>query len=391
MQFASNKVRDLPAYLFSVFQQKKKQLEAKGVDVIDLGIGAPDLPTPDFICQALSEAVKDSNNHRYSTYSGSLEYRRAVASFYKNQYGVSLDPEKEVLALIGSKEGIVNLIQAVINPGDKVLIANPSYPVYETGIYLAGGKKIDLPLNKNYEPLFDNISTDDADEAKLMLLNYPNNPTTATIDVNTFHKAITLAKKHSIVITNDAAYQLVTCKDYKAPSILEVPNAKEYAIEFGSLSKSFNMSGWRIGYVAGNKDLIQSLATLKSNIDTSQFLAIQKAAQVALESNFQTVQENNRIYEKRIEKLYAALQKLGFSTQKPRGTFFLWVKVPAGYTSMGFANELLDNTGVMVTPGIAFGEKGEGYVRIALTVTLNRLDEVIRRLKLWKMNEVDEI
>ncbi|WP_156291731.1 LL-diaminopimelate aminotransferase [Oceanobacillus salinisoli] len=384
--FVSDKVKNLPAYVFSEFQQKKKELEAKGVNVIDLGIGAPDLPTPDFLYRKLMEEAKYPHNHKYSTYSGSLEFREAVANFYQRQYNVSLEPEKEVLTLIGTKEGIANLLQAVINPGDKVLVPDPGYPVYRTGVHLAGGESISFPLDEKngYVPMFEKVKIADAKQAKLMFLNYPSNPTTATIELNTFGKAVSYAKKYSIAVASDLAYDLVTFDGYHAPSVLEVPGAKDYAVEFGSLSKSFNMAGWRIGYVVGNQEIIRALATLKSNIDTSQFLAIQKAAAAALQSDLSTVAENNRIYQKRLEKLHAALNQIGIATDKPKGTFFLWAKVPDGFTSMEFANQLLQEAGIMVTPGTAFGQRGEGYIRIALTVTVERLEEVIRRLKLMK-------
>jgi len=382
-RFVSDIVKNMPAYLFSEFQRRKQALVEQGIDVIDLGIGAPDLPTPSFIYDTLVKEAKNPTNHRYSPYSGCEEFREAVAHFYKHHYGVILDPDKEILTLIGTKEGIVHLIQAVINRGDKVIIPDPGYPVYQMGVHLAGGQAVFLPLNhqNNYTPQYHLLSNQDIIDAKLMFLNYPSNPTAATIDISTFTEAIAFANKHDILIAHDAAYDLITFKKYKSPSILQVPDAKDAAVEFGTLSKSFNMTGWRIGYVVGNREVIQALATLKSNVDTSQFLPIQKAAAAALKSDYQTVLANNKIIESRMEKFYNGLMELGLSATKPRGTIFLWAQVPAGFTSQAFANKLLDEAGIIVTPGIAFGSNGEGYIRIALTVEESRLEEAISRLK----------
>ncbi|WP_164217415.1 LL-diaminopimelate aminotransferase [Virgibacillus sp. YIM 98842] len=383
MSFVSDRVKSLPPYLFSEFQRKKKEMEANGVDVIDLGIGAPDLPAPEFVYEKLVEEAKSPLNHRYSIYSGMPSFREAVAAFYKKQYDVALDPETEVLALIGSKEGIANLIQAVANPGDTVIIPDPGYPVYRTAVHLAGGVSVPVPLdvNNGYIPIYDSLSKEEVQQAKLMFLNYPSNPTAATVELETFTEAVSFAEKNNILLVNDAAYDLVTFDDYVSPSVLQAPNAKKHAVEFGSLSKSFNMTGWRIGFAVGNKEVIQALATLKSNIDTSQFIPVQKAAEAALRSDLSAVKENNRIYKRRMEKLHTALNEIGIKTEKPRGTIFVWAEVPDGYTSAGFADKVLEEAGVIVTPGNAFGDNGEGFIRIALSVTEERLDEVIGRLK----------
>ena len=383
VQAISEKVRQLPPYLFAELGRKKAVLQKKGIDVIDLGIGAPDLPTPKFIIDALIEEAQKPENHRYSPYSGCFEFRKAIAHFYKRQYGVELDPEKEVLTLIGSKEGLHHLIQTILNPGDAVILPNPGYPVYRTSVHLAGGKAIDLPLQaeQGFIPDYTLINKEEIKKAKMMLLNYPSNPTTATVQLNDYLKAITFAKENNLLLVNDMAYDLITFGDYKAPSALQVEGAKKHAVEFGSLSKSFNMTGWRIGYVVGNKKVIQALATLKSNIDSSQFLAVQKAAAIALESDLLEVKSHSQIFEERMELLYHALTNIGLKVQKPRGTIFLWVQVPKGYTSMSFADKLLQEVGILVTPGIAFGSNGEGYVRISLSVSKERLQEVIRRLK----------
>ncbi|HLR61460.1 MAG TPA: LL-diaminopimelate aminotransferase [Lentibacillus sp.] len=390
MSFVSDKVSNLPPYLFSEFQKKKKELQADGVDVIDLGIGAPDLPTPDFIVDRLAEESKIPANHRYSTYSGAKEFKEAVAHFYKKQYDVDLDPETEVLAVIGSKEGIANLMHATINPGDTVLIPDPGYPVYGTAVHLAGGKSTALPLDdaNGYVPLYDYVDQESINQAKLMLLNYPGNPTAATISYDTFLKAIAFSRENQMLLVHDAAYDMITFNGYKAPSVMQIPDAKECAVEFGSLSKSFNMTGWRIGYLVGNKEVINALAAFKSNIDSSQFLPIQKAAAAALRSDFSEVQKHNTVYQQRMEKLYKAFEKLGIKADKPNGTIFLWAKVPDGFTSMSFANKLLHEAGVIVTPGNAFGSRGEGYFRVALTVTTERLDDVIDRMSQLNLKEV---
>jgi len=291
--------------------------------------------------------------------------------------------------LIGSKEGIAHLMQAVLNTGDQVLLPNPGYPVYETGVKLAGAESISFSLEeeKDFIPQFDQLH-DIADKAKLMFLNYPSNPTSATIHLKTFMEAVSFAKEHDLIIANDAAYDLVTFGDYKSPSILQAPEAKEYAVEFGSLSKSFNMTGWRIGYVVGNEDVIHSLKTLKSNIDTGQFTPIQKAAIRALTSDLSAVKENNKVLENRMETMYQGLIDLGVKSKKPQGSIFIWAKVPKGFTSSHFAEKLLNEAGVIVTPGAAFGSAGEGYFRIAFTVTKERIEEVITRLKKLNFQEV---
>ncbi|MBM7601988.1 LL-diaminopimelate aminotransferase [Virgibacillus halotolerans] len=383
MTFVSDKVSSLPPYLFAAFQKKKLALEEQGVDVIDLGIGAPDLPAPDFVVEELAKAARIPANHRYATYSGSPLFREAVADFYKSHYSVDIDPNTEVLALIGSKEGISHLIQAVINPGDAVMVPDLSYPVYRSGVHLAGGEAIQLPLDKDngYVPMFEKVAAVDLKRAKLMFLNYPSNPTAATVDLNTFMEAITIARGNNVLLAHDAAYDLITFNGYKAPSVMQVPDAKDHAVEFGSLSKSFNMTGWRIGYVVGNKEVIKALSTLKSNVDSSQFLPIQEAAAMALNSDLSAVEANCLIYTERMEKLHKALQEVGIDAEKPKGTIFMWAKVPSGYSSSAFANKLLDEAGVIVTPGTAFGPSGEGFFRIALSVPMERLEEVIDRLK----------
>lgn len=387
MAFVSKRVQGLPPYLFSVIDEKKKRLQEKGMDIIDLGIGAPDLPTPDFVVERLKRELTNPLNFKYSGYGGCQEFREAVASFYKNYYQVDLDPNTEVLTLIGSKEGIAHIVPAMIDPGDVVLIPDPGYPVYRTAAYLSGGECVDLPLipDQNYRPDYTKVSNQHKQQAKLMFLNYPGNPTAATVELNVLEEAVHFAKKYQIGIVHDSAYNLVTFDGFKAPSILQVPGAKEVAVEFGSLSKSFNMTGWRIGYVVGNKEIIRALSIVKSNTDTSQFLPIQKAAAEALTSDYSTVEQNNQIYNERREKMVEALQNIGIQVEKPRGSFFIWAPVPKGYSSQEFAEKVLEEAGVIITPGNAFGPSGEGYFRIALTVPSERLSEAVDRMKSLKL------
>ena len=383
MEYVSDMIRNLPPYLFSEIQKKREKLEARGTDVIDLGIGAPDLPTPDFIIKRMINEAQKPENHRYPIYSGIDEFKEAVTHFYDKRYGVTLDPKTEVLALIGSKEGISHLMQALLNPGDHVLVPDPGYPVYTTSVHLAGGKSVPLPLDptNGFTPLYDQVSLSDKEKARFMLLNYPGNPTAATVSLETFREGVAFARENEMVLANDAAYDLVTFSGYKSPSILQVPDAKDVAIEFGSLSKSFSMTGWRIGYLVGNENVIRALATLKSNLDSGQFIPIQKAGATALQSNLETVTAYSRIYEERMEALYKGLHDLGICVDKPKGTIFVWAQVPSGFTSAEFANLLLEEAGVVVTPGNAVGAGGEGYFRIALSVPKERLEEALERLR----------
>lgn len=379
----SKRVQGLPPYVFSVIHEKKAHLQAKGIDVIDLGIGAPDLPTPYFIVEKMIAELAKPQNFTYSPYEGCEEFREAIAAFYEKHYSVQLDPKTEILTLIGSKEGIANIFPALIDKGDTVLIPDPGYPVYRTAAYLAGAECLHLPLDaKNqYRPLFSELSIDTCQNAKMMVLNYPSNPTAATVDLAVFQEAISFAKKYRIAVIHDAAYALVTFGDYAAPSIMQVPGAKDIAVEFGSLSKSFNMTGWRIGYVVGNKDMIRALATIKSNIDSSQFLPIQKAAAAAMLSDFTTVVDNNQVYEERLHTMLSALRTIGIEVEEPQGTFFIWARVPPTYTSTQFTEKLLEEAGVVITPGNAFGPSGEGYFRLSLSVPTVRLKEAAARMK----------
>lgn len=377
------RVTNVPSYLFNEINRKKRSLIEKGVDVIDLGIGCPDLPTPAHIVNRLLEEMKEPDNFKYAGYNGCLEFREAVAQFYKKHFNVDLDPETEVLALIGSKEGIAHFITASIDPNDVVLLPDPGYPTYRTATYLADGIPYSMPLlrENQFLPDFSMIPAQKVEKAKVMFLNYPGNPTAAVADLEFFQKAVDFSRRNRITIAHDAAYQMVTFDGYKAPSILQVKEAKEVAVEFGSLSKTYTMTGWRIGYAVGNREALQSLSIVKSNIDTSQFLPIQKAAVTALVSEQNCVREYNQIYRERMNSMLTALQEIGIEADTPKGSFFIWAAVPEGYTSNEFASKVLEQTGVIVTPGTAFGEYGEGYFRISLSVPTKRLQEAIHRIK----------
>ncbi|SFB44845.1 LL-diaminopimelate aminotransferase [Cohnella sp. OV330] len=383
MQYSSRRVAQIPPYVFAEMNKKKARMIQEGVDVIDLGIGDPDLPTPRPIVDKLIEEMQDPANLKYPSFIGCAEFRKAVADFYGREYGVALDPDTEVLALIGSKEGIAHLIPALVDPGDVVLVPDPSYPVYRMATEIAGGEPYGMPLTaeNRYEPRFDTIPKETAERAKLMFLNYPGNPTAATVDLDCFERAVSFGRAHGIAIAHDSAYGMVTIGDYKAPSILQAAGAKEIAIEFGSLSKTYNMTGWRIGYAVGNSRLIKSLSVIKSNMDSGPFTPIQKAAAFALNGDKETIVAHNRIYRERMDVVIEGLAAIGVRAEAPRGSFFIWAKVPQGYTSAAFAARVLEEAGVIVTPGPAFGPAGEGYFRISVSVPGDRLEEAMNRIR----------
>ena len=378
----ADRLRRLPPYLFKEIDRKKSEMKAKGVDIIDLGIGDPDLPTPAHIIEALQEAVSDSSTHRYPAYSGMLEFRGAVAEWYNNRFGVRLDPEKEVLALIGSKEGIAHLPLAFINPGDVALVPTPGYPVYHTSTLFAGGDPYYMPLygQNGFLPDLKAISGEAAERARVMFINYPNNPTAAVADIRFFEKVVEFAREHKILVCHDAAYSEVAYDGFEPPSFMQAEGAKEIGIEFHSLSKTYNMTGWRVGFAVGNKEAIDGLGAIKSNIDSGVFEAIQLAAIKALRRDQSCVREMTRIYQQRRDLMIHGLREAGFDLDTPRASFYLWIKVLKGYTSTQLATKLLER-GVVVTPGNGFGEPGEGYFRIALTQRKERLEEALSRIK----------
>ena len=379
----AQRIQSLPPYLFARIDEKIVAAKAKGVDVISLGIGDPDLPTPDHIIDELVRAARNPANHRYPSYVGMPEFRQAVAEWYKRRSNISLDPSKEVVTLIGSKEGIAHIAFCYLNPGDIALIPDPGYPVYGVGTLLAGGVPYTMPLKEEngFLPDLDAIPEDIARKAKLMYLNYPNNPTGAVADQGFYLKVIAFAKKYDIIVCHDGPYSEIAFNGYKPLSFLEVPGAKEVGIEFHSMSKTYNMTGWRIGWAAGNERVIEALGRIKSNIDSGVFQAIQEASIVGLLGDQQIVKEICKVYQERQDIVIEGLTALGWKVDRPQATIYVWPKVPKGYTSASFCELVLDKAGVVLTPGNGYGKYGEGYFRISLTINTERLREALKRIK----------
>ncbi|BDG60665.1 LL-diaminopimelate aminotransferase [Caldinitratiruptor microaerophilus] len=381
----ARRIESVPPYLFAEIDRKRREVAARGVDVISLGIGDPDLPTPDFVVERMAQEIRDPRWHRYPDYEGHPAFRRAVASFYRRRFGVEIDPDREVLALIGSKEGLAHLIWAYVDPGDVVLVPDPAYPVYLTQTRLAGGEPYVMPLRRErgFLPDLGAIPTDVARRAKLLFVNYPNNPTGAVADRAFYEEAVAFCRQHDILLVSDNAYSEMTFDGFVAPSALEVPGARDVTVEFWSLSKPFNMTGWRIAAAVGNADaLYRALGIVKTNLDSGQFTAIQMAAAAALESPEAEafIRRMNAVYARRRDMAVQALRRMGLDVEAPRGTFYLWVPVPAGHTSTSFATLLLEKAGVVVTPGIGYGPGGEGYVRLSLCLPDERLQEALDRM-----------
>ena len=378
----AQRIEIIPPYLFAEIDKKKEEAIKRGVDIINLGIGDPDQPTPNNIIEKLRESVKDPKTHDYPPYAGTAEFRQAVTLWYKNRFGVDLDPDKEVMALIGSKEGIAHIFLAFIDPGDFSLIPDPAYPVYKTGTLFANGFPYIMPLleENNFLPDLEEIDEDIAQKAKLMFINYPNNPTAAVANKDFFEKVVKFAKKYDILVCHDFAYSEMTFDNYKANSFLEVDGAKDVGIEFHSLSKIYNMTGWRLGFAVGNKEAISALSIIKTNIDSGVFKAIQQAGTEALTGPQDNIEKMNKIYTGRRNVVINGLNKLGWNLKPTKATFYIWIPTFNKMSSMEFSNLLLEKTGIIVTPGIGYGEYGKGYVRIALTVDEKRLEEAIERL-----------
>ncbi|MGE5237413.1 MAG: LL-diaminopimelate aminotransferase [Chloroflexota bacterium] len=379
----ADRVRNLPPYLFAAIDKLKQDAIRRGVDVIDLSIGDPDIPTPAHIVEAMQRAVQKPEHHRYPSYEGMLSYRQAVSDWYGRRFGVTLDAQTEVLSLIGSKEGIGHLPLAFVNPGDIVLVPSPGYPVYPVGTLFAGGEAYPMPLTEDngFLPRFDRIPEEVLRKAKLMFLNYPNNPTSAVAPPAFFEEAVAIAKRNHIIVCHDAAYSEVYYDRQKTMSFLEIEGARDVSIEMHSLSKTYNMTGWRIGFAVGNAQIIAGLGKIKTNLDSGVFQAVQEAAIVALHTDDGALQEIRKTYEERRDALCDGLNDLGLQLSKPRATFYLWTRVPAGFDSMGFASHLLQGAGVLGTPGVGFGASGEGYIRFALTQPEGRIREAVERMR----------
>ena len=379
----AQRIRALPPYLFARIDELKAAQRARGVDVIDLGIGDPDLPTPPHVVAALQQAAAEPAHHRYPSYVGMLELRRAAADFYRRRFGVTLDPASEVVALIGSKEGIAHFPVAVVDPGDVVLVPDPGYPVYATGTRFAGGEVFPMPLRRErgFLPDLGAIPTDVAKRAKLMWINYPNNPTAALAPRGFYEEVVAFARAHDVIVASDLAYSEVYFDDADAPSsFLATPGAREVGIEFHSLSKTYNRTGWRVGFAAGHPDLVAGLGKVKTNVDSGVFEAVQRAAVAALSGDQKCVDEQRGIYRERREVLCGGLAQLGFDVLAPRATFYCLVAVPEGFTSLEFAAKLLDESGVVATPATGFGAGGEGFIRLTLCADKARLAEAVARL-----------
>ena len=373
----------IPPYLFKEIDDKKAEVRARGVDIIDLGVGDPDLPTPGFIVEKMREVVQDPSTHRYPAYSGMKGFRQAVACWYQKRFGVELDPETEVLTLIGSKEGIAHLPLGINNPEDINLMTSPGYPVYQMGSLFAGAHSHFVPLlrENRFLPDLHDIDPLTARDSKAFFFNYPNNPTAAVAEKDFFARMVDFCREYHIVAVHDAAYTELAYDGFQPPSFLEVPGAREVGIEFHSLSKTYNMTGWRLGMAVGNREVLAALGKIKSNIDSGAFDAIQIAGIAALDSDQSCVRENCAILQERRDLLVGGLQKLGYDVEFPKATFYVWLSVPPGMTSMGFTTHLLEQAGIVTIPGMGLGAPGEGYVRLALTVGSERLKEALARLQ----------
>lgn len=381
--FQAEKLQHLTSSIFTEMANHKHRLTAEGRDIIDLGIGSPDLPPPAHVRQALVDAVMQPHAFGYPHQQGTPALRAAFAEWFAQRFnGVELDPQREVLVLMGSQDGLSHLPLSLLNPGDVALIPDPSYPVFSAGIHLASAEVAPMPLlaENGFLPDFDAIPEETLRRAKLMVLNYPGNPIPATADVAFYIRALEFCRKHKIVLVHDLAYSELTFDDYKPMSILELPGSKEIAVEFHSLSKSFSMAGCRIGFLAGNSDVVGALATLKSNIDYGVFGAVQHAATIALSGDQTYTREMSAVYQARRDALIDGLAALGWEIEKPKATMFVWAKIPLAISSMEFALQLVEEAGVIFIPGVAFGEHGEGYVRIALVQSVERLREVVCRV-----------
>jgi LL-diaminopimelate aminotransferase len=378
----AQRLNRLTTGIFTELAHRKQVARSQGLNVIDLSVGSPDLPPHPSVMDALRENAADGRQYGY-TLTGIPRFKRAAAEFYQRRYGVELDPSSEVLQVMGSQDGLAHLAMALINEGELVLVPDPGYPIYEVGVMIAGGALYAMPLEEEngFLPDLDQIPAEVAAKAKMMIVNYPGNPVTALADMAFFERLVAFAKKHEIMVVHDFAYSELVFDGRRPPSFLSVPGAKDVGIEFNSLSKTFNMAGCRIGYVMGNRQMIEAIALLKSHIDYGIFLPIQKAAVAALEADFKLLEKNAQVYQKRRDILLDALAEAGWVITKPQATMFVWAKIPPGWQSRAFAYALLEQTGVAVTPGDAFGREGEGYVRIALVQPAEKLREAAGRIK----------
>lgn len=379
----SERLSKIPPYLFAEIDRKIAEAKAKGVDIISLGIGDPDTPTIPTVVEEMHKAIDNPANHDYPPYDGTGQFKEASANWMKKRFGVDLDAKTQILANIGSKEAIAHVFFAFVDEGDYTLVPDPGYPVYKNATIFAGGTPYSMPLlaENNFLPDFDKIPEEIAKKSKLMFLNYPNNPTGAICGLELFKKAVAFCKKYGILLCHDQAYCEMTYDGYVAPSVLEVEGAMDIAIEFFSHSKSYNMTGWRVGFVAGNTEAIKALGTIKNNIDSGVFKAIQQAASKAYEAPQEQIDKLNLMYKERKDIMEAGLKELGWDIKPSKATFYLWLPVPKGFTSEEFATVMLEKAGIVVPPGNGYGTYGEGYFRIALTKDVNILKDALLRMK----------
>ncbi|HEY9874986.1 MAG TPA: pyridoxal phosphate-dependent aminotransferase, partial [Candidatus Obscuribacterales bacterium] len=378
------RLEKIPPYLFAEINRKRDELVARGVDIINLGVGDPDKPTPTHIVQAMHEAIDDPSTHNYPPYQGTKDYLKAAAEWMQRRFGVTdLNPATEVVSSVGSKEAIHNTFLAFVEPGDYTLIPDPGYPVYRTSTIFAGGEAYTMPLRREYGflPDLDAIPQEVARKAKLLWINYPNNPTGAVATLEFFEELVAYCQHYDILLCHDHAYAEMAYDGYKPPSVLQVQGAKDVAIEFHSLSKSYNMTGWRVGFVVGNAQAIKGLSQVKTNIDSGVFKAIQRAAIAGFQTTDEQLQQIMSVYQKRRDIIVEGLKSLGWPMEAPKATLYIWAPVPQGYSCNDFVNLLLDKCGIIVPPGNGYGANGEGFFRIALTIADERMQEAIQRMR----------
>ena len=382
----SQRMSRVPPYLFVQISRKIAEKKAQGVEVISFGIGDPDLPTPDYVIDALTEAAHDTPNHRYPESEGLPEFREAVADWYGRRFGVTLDSENEVISLIGAKEGIGHVAFCFLDPGDVALVPDPGYPVYSMGTLFAGGENhfMQLTSENGWLPDLESIPEGIARKSKLMWLNYPNNPTGAVANLEYFARAVEFAKKYDIAVMHDACYTEVAYDGYRPPSFLQVDGAMDVGVEFHSLSKSFNMTGWRIGMAVGNAKMIDALLTIKSNLDSGVPQAVQHMAIEALRCPLESVDDRNAVYQARRDRIVPVLEDMGMAVDSPKAGLYIWARVPDGYQSAEFAEKLLEDTDVLMIPGGNYGPAGEGYVRLSITLADDLIDKALDCVSGWR-------
>jgi LL-diaminopimelate aminotransferase len=383
MPRTATRIAKLPPYLFAEIDRKVAEARARGADIVSFGVGDPDLPSPPHVVEALADAARDPLTHRYPSYTGMPDLRAAIGHWYEHRFGVSMDPDEQIQPLVGSKEGIFHLPVAFVDPGTIALVPDPAYPVYATGTILAGGEPVSLPLTADgsFLPDLEAISKETLERARVLWLNYPNNPTSACTDLDFFQHAVDFCRAHDILLAHDAAYTEITFDGYIAPSVLQAEGAMECALEFHSLSKTYNMTGWRIGWVAGASQAIEAVKRLKTNIDSGIFDAIQRAGIAALNGPQDWLGQTIDRYRHRRDLLCDGLKSMGIVVEPPRGSIYLWVPVPEDHTSESFTTHLLDEAAIVVAPGTGYGAAGEGFVRFSLTVPDDRLEEGVERLR----------